>query len=145
MKFTVGLILGVAAGAGATYLVLKKTKGLFLGQGDAVETRDPGVLVRQIRRYAFAASQDGSPIVGLTHASYALVLLDTLEEVVGRDILTRQGLPVKKLRDFITRLQDMHAERLKKCDAHLQKVLEIERREGMQLPGFVVAGAPTGA
>ena len=143
MKFAVGLILGAAAGAGVTYLVLKKTKGL-LGQA-STNPGDPGVLVRQIRRYAFAASQDGSPIVGLTHASYALILLDTLEEVVGRDVLTRQGLPVKKLRDFTTRLQDLHAERLKKCDTHLQKILEIERREGMQLPGFVVAGAPRGA
>lgn len=96
--------------------------------------------IRHIRRYAFASSQDKSPIVGLTHASYALVLLDTAQELVGTDTIKRAGYDPNKLRAFITKLQDLHAENLKKCDLHLQEVLAIERAEGgAQTPGFVVA------
>ena len=47
-------------------------------------TADPSVCAKQIERYTFAAMQDQSPIVGLTHASYALILMDTLEEMIGR-------------------------------------------------------------
>jgi hypothetical protein len=140
---------GLAAGASAIYL-LRKTGVLGLGQtSDLPDSQQAlGVMVRQIRRYAFASSQDLSPIVGLTHASYALVLLDTLEEVAGRDAVTRSGVDAKKLRTFITKLQDRHAESMEKCDSHLQRVLAIERGEGNQPPGFVVAGAwaaPRGA
>jgi hypothetical protein len=136
---------GAAAGAGIVYLVTRKTS-IF---GDVPPPIPPAAIatyVRQIRRYAFASSQDKSPIVGLTHASYALILLETAEEIVGRDKVRASGVDVTKLRQFIAKLQDMHAEALKKCDTHLQQVLAIERGEGLpELPGHVVAGAPTGA
>jgi hypothetical protein len=123
-----------------------KKQALF-GLAAAVETA-PGVAMRQLRRYAFAASQDKSPIVGLTHASYALVLLDTLEEVAGRDAVRATGVDPAKIRGFITALQDKHAEALQACDPYMQAVLAMERSEGGQLPGFVMAGAgaaPRGA
>ena len=60
-------------------------------------------------------------------------------------IIDEAGIDAAKLRAFITGLQDQHAEKLKTCDPHLQKILDLERREGMQVPGFVVAGAPMGA
>lgn len=102
--------------------------------------------VRQIRRYAFAAAQDKSPIVGLTHASYALILLETLEEIVGRDKLKSGSIDVVKLKTFITKLQDRHAEALQSRDPFLQQVLAVERGEGLpELPGHVLAAAPTGA
>ena len=143
MKVLFCLAAGAALGAGGYYYLRKKTAGL-LGEA-TVPIQSIGVHLRQIRRYAFASSQDISPIVGITHASYALVLLDTLEEVVGRDNAKRAGIDAAKLRAFITGLQDQHAEKLKSCDPHLQKILDLERREGMQVPGFVVAGAPMGA
>jgi predicted ArsR family transcriptional regulator len=98
------------------------------------------VYVRQLRRYAFAAAQDKSPVVGLTHASYALAMLDALEEVVGREQVSKiAGINVKRLRTFITKWQDTHAERLNRCDPYLQEILRIERSEGGAIPGFVVA------
>lgn len=152
MKTALFFVGGAALGAGATYWWMRSRAGLPLfGEGripaelPASAGNSVGVHVRQIRRYAFAASQDRSPIIGITHASYALILLNTLEEIVGRDALLRTNVKVDKLRDFITRLQDLHAERLQKCDPLLVKILELERREGGQIPGFVVAGAPTGA
>lgn len=135
---------GAAAGAGIAYLVTKKTS--VLGQPPPIPKEAMATYIRQIRRYAFASSQDKSPIVGLTHASYALILLETAEEIVGRDAIRASGVDVTKLRQFIAKLQDMHAEALKKSDPHLQQVLAIERGEGLpELPGHVVAGAPTGA
>ena len=51
-----------------------------------------------------------------------------------------------QVRALITKLQDGHAEALRKCDPYISQVLELERREGGQLPGFVMAGpAPMGA
>lgn len=145
------VVAGAALGAG-TVVAWQKFKpligfglGALANLGSGV-SGDVGVHLRQIRRYAFAASQDKSPVVGLTHASYALVLLDTLEEMIGRDAVARAGYDPKKVRDFITKLQDTHAEKLRACDPHLTEILRIERAEGMQLPGFVVAGAaPRGA
>lgn len=140
----IGFIGGAAVGGGLVYFLTKKLS--LFGQPPLPKGKDTlGIAVRQIRRYAFASSQDISPIVGITHASYALILLDTLEEIAGTEALDQAGIPVKKLRDFITKLQDRHAEKLKGCDLHLQQVLELERREGMQTPGYVVAGAPRGA
>lgn len=139
----IGFLGGVAVGGGLTYLLVKKLSLFGAPLPAGAETL--GIALRQIRRYAFAASQDISPIVGITHASYALILLDTLEEIAGTEALNKTGIPVKKLRDFITKLQDKHAENLKRCDSHLQQVLAIERAEGMQIPGYVVAGAPRGA
>jgi len=135
---------GAVAGAGLVYLITRKT-GTF-GDTPPIPPEAMATYVRQIRRYAFASSQDQSPIVGLTHASYALILLETAEEIVGRDKIRASGVDVTKLRQFIAKLQDKHAEALKKCDVHLQQVLAIERGEGLpELPGHVVAGAPTGA
>ena len=116
----------------------------ILGQGQEATpmTLAPeaiGIHLRQIRRYAFASSQDKSPIIGLTHANYALVLLDTLEEIVSRSVIERTGIDVAKIRAFIVTLQDRHAAQLQRCDRHLQRILKIERREGGSLPGIVQA------
>lgn len=113
-------------------------------------TSAPAIAVRQLRRYAFAASQDRSPVVGLTHASYALILLDVLEEAVGRTAIEQMGYNVVQLRGFVTKLQDMHAEKLRGCDTYLQQILALERGDtNGQIPGFVFAdaagAAPTGA
>jgi hypothetical protein len=106
----------------------------------ALPGADPGVALRQIRRYAFAASQDQSPIVGLTHASYALVLLDTTEEMIGRDKLRLlSGLDPSVVRAFITQQQDRHATALHACDPYLTAMLKVERGEGRALPGIVPA------
>lgn len=144
MKGLFCAIGGAALGAGTVYLITRTlSPRSLLGAGG---TGDPAVHLRQIRRYAFASAQDKSPIVGLTHASYALVLLDTLEEVIGRDAVAKSGVDPKKVRAFIVACQDRHAEALGACDPYLQQVLAIERDEGGQLPGFVVAGAaPRGA
>lgn len=149
--FLVGALIGGSVVGGV--MAYRKYKGLTsllgAGSGDSStgnKLKDAvGVHVRQIRRYAFASSQDISPIVGITHASYALILLDALEEIIGRDAIEKAGFNATKVRKFITELQDKHAEALKGCDKHLQKILEIERAEGMQIPGYVVAGAPRGA
>jgi hypothetical protein len=104
------------------------------------------IAIRQIRRYAFAASQDQSPVVGLTHASYALILLDTIEEMMGRDAVQKMaGVDPAKIRQFITLQQDRHAEQLQPCDRYLQVVLKMERESGK--PGFMLQGgaAPRGA
>lgn len=107
---------------------------------------DPGICIRQIRRYTFASMQDKSPIVGLTHASYALVLMDTVEEMVGREAIKAAGYDPAAVRLLITKLQDKHAEALQACDPYMRQVLANERGEGAALPGFVFAGgAPTGA
>lgn len=144
MKTALIVAGGAALGAGVVYAATRAIGAL--GQAALPETikHAAAVHIRQIRRYAFAASQDQSPVVGLTHASYALVLLDTLEEVAGREAVAKSGVDPKKLRAFITEQQDKHAEVLKKCDPHLQRVLAIERGEGGQPPGFVVAGAGWG-
>jgi len=116
---------------------------------------DPSVCVRQIKRYTFAAMQDQSPIVGLTHASYALILMDTLEEMVGREAIKAAGYDPVAVRQLITQLQDQHAERLRACDPYIARVLELEKKVdgsggAAALPGFVMnggfgLGAPTGA
>ena len=107
---------------------------------------DPAIAIRQLRRYAFAAMQDQSPIVGLTHASYAMMALDLLEEVAGRETIKAASYDPMEVRKLITGLQDKHAEALRKCDPYISRVLDLERREGGQLPGFVMAGAaPMGA
>jgi hypothetical protein len=140
---------GAAAGAGVTWLVMGGWKKLAtkLALGQALPSGgDLAVHLRQIRRYAFAASQDQSPVVGLTHASYAAILLDTLEEIVGAEAIIASGFDVKKLRKFIVAQQDRHGEALQKCDPHLQKVLLIEKADGRKrTPGFIVAGAPIAA
>jgi hypothetical protein len=140
---------GVALGGGAAYLAMRKL-GPLLGQlPDGIDLKNAlGVHVRQIRRYAFASSQDRSPIVGLTHASYALVLLDTLEEIVGRDAIKRAGYDPAKLRKFITSQQDRHAKALEGRDPFLQQMLAVERAEAPDIAPGIVAdawAAPRGA
>jgi len=113
------------------------------GRGDAA------VAVRQLKRYTFASMQDQSPIVGLTHASYAMAFMDFLEETVGREKIIAAGFDPVEVRRIITGLQDAHAEKLRACDPYISKVLELERGAGGQLPGFVFAdgagAAPMGA
>lgn len=106
----------------------------------------PANAIRHIRRYTFAAMQDRSPIVGLTHASYALMGLDLLEETVGRQAIQRAGYDPTEVRAMITKLQDKHAEALRPADPYISTVLAMERRGGTRLPGFAMAGpAPMGA
>ncbi len=141
---------GVAVGAAGFYYGNKYIRNLIpglsgLGEGAGTDALKHAVQVhvRQIRRYAFASSQDLSPIVGLTHASYALVLLDTLEELIGQAAIRAAGYDPKKIRAFITSNQDRHAEAMRACDPHLQKVLAIERADPNGAdPGFVLADAP---
>ena len=98
-----------------------------------------GVAVRHIRRYAFASMQDQSPIVGLTHASYALNGLDMLEEVAGRDAIMANGFAPNKVRKLISDLQDKHATALHHADPYITQVLGLQA-------GFALAGpAPMGA
>lgn len=135
---------GIAVGGVAVYYGLKAVRPFFMaGPAEDALKNAVAVHVRQIRRYAFASSQDMSPIVGLTHASYALVLLDTLEELIGQDAVRKAGYDPKKIRAFITTNQDKHAEKMKSCDRHLQDVLAIERADpNGQMPGFVLADPP---
>lgn len=98
-----------------------------------------GRAVEHIRRYTFASMQDQSPIVGLTHASYALSGLDLLEETVGPEVIVAAGFNPNKVRDLITKLQNTHALKLHHADPYITQVL------GMQA-GFALAGpAPDGA
>ena len=122
-----------------------------LGEVTGIEmpSQDPSIAFRQMRRYAFAASQDKSPIVGLTHASYALIALDILEEAVGREALMSKGCDVTKVRAFIAMLQDGHAKRLEACDPYLSSILAMERQQGgtpsSGIAGGIEYSAPTGA
>lgn len=121
-----------------------------LATGIEVPSSDPNIAVRQMKRYAFAASQDKSPIVGLTHASYALIALDIIEEAVGREAIIAKGYDPVQLRTFIAGLQDMHAKALEACDPYLASTLALEQSAGrMAQPSGMFAGvsysAPTGA
>lgn len=129
--------------AGLARRIRHPLSGVALVPNGALET-----CIRQIRRYAFAASQDQSPIVGLTHASYALISLDTLEEIAGRDAIQNlAGVDTVKVRAFIVAQQDRHAKVLEGCDPFLTAVLALERDGAIMKPkGLVFAGgAPTGA
>ncbi len=130
----------------------QRVKGWAFHGASAIEppSADPNIAVRQMKRYAFAASQDRSPIVGLTHASYALIALDIIEEAVGREAIRAKGYDPVQLRTFITGLQDMHAKALEACDPYLAATLALERGAGrLTQPSGVFAGieymAPTGA
>jgi hypothetical protein len=140
---------GAVLGAGGMYYAQKKLKPLFGAAAlpDAIKSA-AGVHVRQIRRYAFASSQDKSPIVGLTHASYALILLDTLEEIIGREAILKAGYDPTKLRAFITKNQDKHAAALQGKDSFLSEMLAVERAESPTIAPGIVSGpwaAPRGA
>lgn len=102
-----------------------------------------GVAVRHIQRYTFAAMQDQSPIVGLTHASYALNGLDMLEEAGGGAAVQMMGFSPSKVRALISAIQDKHAKALHAADPYITQVIGM--REG---DGFADAGAgaaPNGA
>lgn len=118
---------------------------LAAATGIEMPSSDPSIAFRQMRRYAFAASQDKSPIVGLTHASYALVALDIVEEAVGRDKLMAIGCDAAKVRVLITALQDGHAKKLEACDSYLASALSMERGEHAEQLVGVEYMAPTGA
>jgi len=131
-------------------------RGTLRGAYDAVKlaaatgidmpSADPQIAFRQMRRYAFAASQDKSPIVGLTHASYSLIALDILEEAVGREKLLAVGCDPVKVRVLVTKLQDMHAKALEACDPFLTQALAMERGgQAQALAGGIEYSAPTGA
>lgn len=161
--FWKGVIVGVGvvvlwAHKGWIYGVLRKLMGSHSLRGaiDAVKlaaatgiempSADPQIAFRQMRRYAFAASQDKSPIVGLTHASYSLIALDILEEAVGRDRLLAIGCDPVKVRTLVTKLQDMHAKQLEACDPFLAQALAMERGDSAVLHGVEAEYmAPTGA
>lgn len=151
MKTLIAIVGGAGLGAGVAWLLHRKTRalagfGAVDSPAEALVAKAAGTHIRQIRRYAFASMQDTSPIVGLTHASYALVLLDTLQEVAGTEAIKAAGYDAAQVRALITKLQDMHAEKLQACDKYLQQVLALERKETNPLPGFVFAGgAPLGA
>jgi len=149
-------VVGIVAwrNRGRIVALARRLRHPFSGFGDdkffAIGGRgDPSIAVRQLKRYTFASMQDQSPIVGITHASYAMMALDLLEETVGRDAIKAAGFDPVEVRRIITGLQDAHAERLRACDPYISKVLELERKEGGQLPGFVFAdaagAAPMGA
>lgn len=115
----------------------------FQGAGATVALPDanPAAIVRQLRRYAFAAMQDQSPVVGITHASYALILLDTLEEMAGRTAIERAGYNVTAMRTAITKCQDDHAKKLQACDTYMAQAMGVER--GLLMGG--AGAAPRGA
>lgn len=117
--------------------------------GIDMPSSDPAIAFRQMRRYAFAAAQDQSPIVGLTHASYSLIALDILEEAVGRDKLLALGCDPVLIRTSVTRLQDMHGKKLEACDPYLTAALAMEKsmQSGQVVPGLdgIEYIAPTGA
>ena len=101
------------------------------GFGGAVDLAGAaGVAVRHIQRYTFAAMQDQSPIVGLTHASYALNGLDMLEEAGGGEAVRMMGFSPSKVRALISAIQDRHAKALHAADPYITQVLGM--REGLE-------------
>lgn len=140
--------VGIGVGAAGLVLWWKRAwvKGLFArmhnplhGLGSVTMGGAAGRAVEHIRRYTFASMQDQSPIVGLTHASYALSGLDLLEETAGPEVMASSGFDPNKVRDLITKLQNTHALKLHHADPYITQVL------GMQA-GFALAGpAPNGA
>lgn len=140
--------VGLGVGAAGLFLWWRRAwvKSLFArmhnplhGLGEVEMSGGAGRAVEHIRRYTFASMQDQSPIVGLTHASYALSGLDLLEETVGGGAIEAAGFNPNKVRDLITRLQNQHALKLHHADPYITQVI------GMQA-GFALAGpAPDGA
>lgn len=102
-----------------------------------------GVAVRHIQRYTFAAMQDQSPIVGLTHASYALNGLDMLEEAGGGEAIRAMGFSPSKARELISSIQDRHARALHAADPYISQVIGM--REGFEFADAGAGSAPMGA
>lgn len=114
-----------------------------LGEADDSSVPAP---VRHLRRYAFASTQDRSPIAGLTHASYAMMALDLIEETAGREAIARAGYNPQRVRAFVAGLQDRHAEALKGSDPYITRILAMERGDEEAPAGFLMTGAaPMGA
>lgn len=116
------------------------------GLGEADVDDSMPAPVRHLRRYAFAATQDQSPIAGLTHASYAMMALDVIEDTAGQEAIRAAGYDPKRVRAFVSSLQDRHAEALKNRDPYIRKILAMERGEQEPPEGFLMTGAaPMGA
>lgn len=108
-----------------------RLRSVTVGSLGSVVLSEPVVdaSVRQIHRYAYASSQDTSPIIGLTHASYALILLETLQAVVGKEAIAQAGqMSAEELLTKITSLQDKHARALSPCDPQIKKFLPPNSR-----------------
>jgi len=118
--------------------------GLSAATGIEQPSSDPAVAMRQLRRYGFAAAQDQSPVVGLTHASYALICADILEETLGREKLMALGCDIARIRPMVAKLQDMHAQKLAACDSYLAQALATEQGAAFAGDGVEYI-APTGA
>lgn len=143
-------VVGIVAwrNRGRIVALARRLRHPFSGFGDerllAAAGGDAAVAVRQLKRYTFASMQDQSPIVGLTHASYAMAFMDFLEETVGREKIIAAGFDPVEVRRIIVGLQDAHAERLRACDPYITKVLALEK--GGRASVFAdAAGAPMGA
>ena len=115
--------------------------GFSDGLGLAGLAGPAAVAVRHIQRYAFAAMQDQSPIVGLTHASYALNGLDMLEEAGGSEAIRAAGFEPSKVRALLSALQDKHAKRLHAADPYITQVLGMREDEGFAEVGPAPMGA----
>ncbi len=85
-------------------------------------------VARHLKRYTFASMQDNSPVVGLTHACYALMCLDLIEENGGAALMKKLGYDPVEVRTLITKLQDQHATKLNGCDPFLQETLDLQRK-----------------
>lgn len=147
--FATGLVVGVVgllaywkrhAIASFFRATATKIRHPLSGFANAVPAGSPGApAVRHVERYAFASLQDQSPIVGLTHASYALNSLDLIEETLGRDAIARAGFDPTMVRALITGLQDRHASALRGADPYVRQVLALKAGGGLE--GFVNPGA----
>lgn len=144
--------VGLAAGIAGLFLWHKRSwlmglvhRGTSMhGFGTPVDLAGAaGVAVRHIQRYTFAAMQDQSPIVGLTHASYALNGLDMLEEAGGGDAIRLMGFSPTKARELISALQDRHAKALHAADPYITQVIGM--REGFEFGLDGAGAAPNGA
>lgn len=144
--------MGLGAGIAGLFLWHKRSWLMGLvhhgsgmhGFGSAVNIQGAaGVAARHIQRYTFAAMQDQSPIVGLTHASYALNGLDMLEEAGGGEAIQMMGFSPSKARELISALQDKHARALHAADPYITQVLGM--REGYEFGVGGAGAAPNGA
>lgn len=107
----VGMIVWWKRGVIAAFF--RRITAHFHGALDA----DMPSALRQLRRYTFASMQDQSPIVGLTHASYAMSLLDVLEALPGG--AAALSIDAGTTRRLIAALQDRHSAKLKNCDSYV--------------------------
>jgi hypothetical protein len=136
-----GILGGVALGGGLVYVIVRRLYGARTAQAASLPalTAIPapaltgvdeiGIHWQRIQRYTFAASRDTSPTIGLTHASYALALLDTLNDVVGEEALVARGINYQRTRAQIAALQDKYAAQVSRNDPQLSRVLAAAQEE----------------